>query len=71
MPPVTLTFPPVQHHVTSLLCFPTQEDLSKNVFLFKESQQPSFLLRLAVLRVCACASTFTVPHIVGPKNRNC
>lgn len=35
MPPVTLWFPPVQRHVTSPLCFSAQEDLSKNVFLFK------------------------------------
>lgn len=37
MPPVTLRFPPVKRHVTSPLCFPTQEDFSKNVFLFKGS----------------------------------
>lgn len=51
---MTLRFPPVRRHVTSPLCFLAQEDLSKNVFLFKGSQQPSFLLCLAALCVCMC-----------------
>lgn len=50
-PPVTLRFPPVRRHVTSRLCSVTQEDLSKNVFLFKDSQLLSFLLRLAAVGV--------------------
>lgn len=74
-PPVTLRSPPARRHVTSPLCFPAQEDLSKNVFLFKGSQQPSFLLCLAALCVCLCVSkcvcTLVIPYIVSPKNRNC
>lgn len=70
-PPVTLRFPPVGRHVTSPFCFPAQEDLSKNVFLFKGSQQPSFLLCLAALCVCVCVTpvTLVIPYIA--ENRNC
>lgn len=70
MPPVTLRFPSVRRHVTSSLCFPAQEYLSKNVFLFKGSQQPSFLLCLAAQCVCACVCTLVMLSIVGPQNRN-
>lgn len=70
-PPVTLRFPPMRRQVTSPLCFPTQEDLSKNVFLFKCSQQSFFLLCLAVLCVCVCFCTLVILYIVGPINRRC
>lgn len=62
-PPVTLRFPPMQRHVTSLLCFPAQEDLSKNVFLFKGSQQPFFLLCLPAH--CVCVGSLVIIYIVG------
>lgn len=68
-PPVTLRFPPMRRNVTSPLCFPTQEYFSKNVFLFKGSQQPSFLLSLAALCVSVC--TLVIIYIVGPINRKC
>lgn len=69
-PPVTLRFPPMRRNVTSPLCFPTQEyKSSKNVFLFKGSQQPSFLLSLAALCVSVC--TLVIIYIVGPINRKC
>lgn len=73
-PPLTLRFPPkLQRHVTSLLCCPAQEDLSKNVFLFKGFQQPFFLLSLPSSLVCVgvCVCSSVIIYIAaGPINRN-
>lgn len=63
MPPLTLRFSRVRRHITSHLCSITPEDLAKNVFLFRASQQPFFPLCLVSL--CGCA--FTSPYMLAPK----